>query len=221
MNNNLFVKILACLGIYLGLTYFGGQYGRIALYPIRMLVTFLHEFGHAFGAVITGGMVDDLQINSDGSGFTVTRGGWRSIIIMGGYIGSAIFGNLLFFIGTLNEESKVPKITTYILAGIMIFSGIFWFNSFFTTGLLMAFALFLFFIASKTNLDSPILLFFGLASILHIIQDFNVGPSSDLEMYAEHFVIVPATVWMYIWLAVVVLLFIWNIRLIYRKSQMV
>ena len=35
------------LAIYFGLTYYGGENGRILLSPIRMLVTFLHEFGHA------------------------------------------------------------------------------------------------------------------------------------------------------------------------------
>jgi len=217
MKNNLLFRILIMLGIYLGLTYYGGSYGRMILYPIRMLVTFLHEFGHAFGALITGGSVANLEIRPDGSGVCWTAGGSRAIILMGGYIGSAIFGNLLFYIGT-RENHAIAKTTTYMLAGIMAAVGIFWFSSLFTTGMLFLFALVLFLIASKTTFDSDVMLFFGLASILYIIQDFNVGPSSDLEQYAKLFVIVPAFMWMYIWLGIALLLFFYNIRLIMRQG---
>ncbi len=205
------------LGIYLGLTYYGGTYGKMILYPIRMLVTFLHEFGHAFGALITGGRVANLEIRPDGSGVCWTAGGSRAIILMGGYIGSAIFGNLLFYIGS-RANNTVAKTTTYILAAIMVFVGLVWFTSLFTTGMLLLFAAALFFIANKTNFDSDILLFFGLASILYIIQDFNVGPTSDLAQYAKIFVVVPAFVWMYLWLGVALLLFFYNIRLIFRDG---
>lgn len=217
MKNNLLLRIFLMLAIYFGLTYYGGEYGQLILYPIRMLVTFLHEFGHAFGALITGGKVSSLEIRPDGSGVCWTAGGSRSIILMGGYIGSAIFGNLLFYIGTRNSNQPA-KITTYILAGIMLFAGFFWFTSAFTTGLLAIFALSLFLIARKTNWDADILMFFGLASILYIIQDFNVGPSSDLEQYAKEFVVIPAAVWMYIWLGIALLLFLYNIRLIFRRA---
>ncbi len=205
------------LGIYLGLTYYGGTYGKMILYPIRMLVTFLHEFGHAFGALITGGRVANLEIRPDGSGVCWTAGGNRAIILMGGYIGSAIFGNLLFYIGS-RANNTVAKTTTYLLAAVMVFVGLVWFTSLFTTGMLLLFAAALFLIASKTNFDSDILLFFGLASILYIIQDFNVGPTSDLAQYAKIFVVVPAFVWMYLWLGVALLLFFYNIRLIFRSS---
>lgn len=217
MKNNLFLRILLMLAVYFGLTYYGGDIGHKLLYPIRMLVTFLHEFGHAFGAIITGGSVANLEIRPDGSGVCWTAGGSRAVILMGGYIGSAIFGNLLFYIGTRNNPT-LAKVTTYVLAGIMVFVGLVWFTSLFTTGMLFLFALALFFIATKTNFDSDILMFFGLASILYIIQDFNVGPSSDLAQYADLFVIVPAGMWMYIWLGIALLLFFYNVRLIFRQQ---
>jgi len=217
MKNNLLLRILIMLGVYFGLTYFGGEIGQRILYPIRMLVTFLHEFGHAFGALITGGNVLNIEIRPDGSGVCWSSGGNRAIILMGGYIGSAIFGNLLFYIGT-RENNTISKTTVFVLGGIMLLVGFFWFSSLFTTGLLSLFALVLFFIASKTNFDSDVLMFFGLASILYIIQDFNVGPTSDLASYAKHFVIIPAGVWMYIWLGIALLLFFYNIRVILRNG---
>ena len=217
MRTNILARMLVILGIYFGLRYFGGYWGKLAIYPITQFVTFLHEFGHALGAIITGGEVLNLQVSQDGSGFTRTAGGSRAIVLMGGYLGSAILGNLLFFVGAKME--KFAEWVLYLVSAMMIFSGFFWFNSIYTTGLLSAFAVFLFVIAAKTNWDSEILMFLGLASILYIIEDFNVGPRSDLEKYAELLVFIPANVWMYIWLVVAVLLTGLNLRFIFRKGK--
>lgn len=215
--NSRILRIILVLAAYLGLRYFGGEIGREALYPITLLVTFLHELGHAIGAVITGGSVNALQVNSDGSGFTETVGGWRSVVLMGGYLGSAILGNLLFYLGAKTE--KTADIVLYILAGLMVFSGFFWFNSVFTTGVLIGFAVALVFIAAMTSLGSEVLMFLGLATTVYIIQDFNVGPSSDLNRYAELFVVIPSSVWMYIWLGVVLLMTFWNLRMVFRHHS--
>jgi len=216
MKNNILLRILLVLAVYLGLKYFGGEYGRIILYPFTLLVTFLHEFGHALGAIITGGSVEGITINHDGSGMTTSRGGSLSIILMGGYIGSAIFGNLLFYIGA--RKPKWAGAILNLLAGLMILTGLYWFDTIYTTIFLALFAMALFFIAYKSNFVWEVLMFMGLASILYIIQDFNVGPSSDLQKYAEIMVFVPVSVWMYLWLAVAVILFVLNIRMIFKDG---
>ena len=213
---NIIGRVLLILGIYLGLRYFGGNIGAKILYPITLLVTFLHEFGHGMGAILTGGSVNEIQINPDGSGYTTTMGGIRSIVISGGYIGSAILGNLLFYVGTRGQKLIKPVI--YLLSAAMVFTAFYWFNSMFTTTVLLVFAIVLGFIALKTKFGREILMFIGLASIIYIIQDFNVGPSSDLAAYAETMVILPAVVWKYIWLSIVVILFLVNIRYILKKS---
>lgn len=214
MKNNTIIRIFIILLIYLAIKYLGGEVGRIILWPITLFVTYLHEFGHALGTILTGGSVVSLQVNPDGSGMTTSRGGTRSIIILGGYIGSAIFGNLLFLIGA--RWPRIAEFTMYTLAATMIVSAIFWFDSFYTTIFLLIFAVVLFFIANKTIYDRDILMFLGLASIIYIIQDFNVGPGSDLKMYAEEMVLIPAVVWKYIWLAVVLILSFFNFRMIYK-----
>lgn len=181
-----------------------------------MLVTFLHELGHALGAIITGGSVVELNISQSGAGFTRTRGGNLPIILMGGYLGSALFGNLLFLIGAKSPKLSNPLLG--ILGAAMIFTSIYWYNSMFTSGFLVAFALFLFLVVVKTTWASEVLMFLGLASIIYIIQDFNVGPSSDLNKYAEEMVILPMQAWMYIWLAVVLVLCYFNLKIIFRNG---
>ncbi len=217
MKGNLLVRIIAILAIYLGLRYLAGDVGRKILYPINLFVTFLHEFGHAVGALLTGGEVVNVQVSQDGSGYTRSAGGNRPVILMGGYLGSALFGNLLFLIGT--KAKPLVKPILILLAGGMIFTGLFWYTSAFSTGFLIGFALLLMLIVWKTSWGREVLMFLGMASILYIIQDFNVGPKSDLNKYAEIMVVLPAQVWMYIWLAIAVLLFYYNLRLIFSLSK--
>lgn len=217
MKSSILIRMLIILAIYFGLTYFGGDIGRKIMYPIRLFVTFLHEFGHALGAVLTGGWVEEVQINQDGSGWTRTANGNRPVTIMGGYLGSALFGNLLFYIGARAKRLVKPMIILVVFS--MLVTGFYWFNSLFTTGVLLAFSAVLLLVALKTDFGREVLMFLGLASVLYIIQDFNVGPKSDLKAYEEVMVFIPATVWMYIWLGVAILLFLFNLRLLFSGTD--
>jgi len=207
--NILFFRVLAFLMVYLLLKFMGGSFGALLLYPITILVAFLHEFGHALGAILTGGAVEGIQISADGSGYTKTRGGSPGIILMGGYLGSAILGNILFRIGA--RHFRLAQSTLMAMAVFMVFSGLFWFESFESTAILWLFAASLFYIGLKTQLGQDVLMFLGLAAVLHVIQDFNVGPSSDLKRYGEVVGIFSEETWMYIWLIVAALIFYINI----------
>lgn len=217
MKQSLLLRVVLILAVYLGLFYFGGQIGQKILYPLRLLVTFLHELGHALGAVFTGGQVQNLQINPDGSGFAMTAGGNRSIILMGGYLGSALFGNLLFLIAA--RAKPLIKPTLILLVFGMVYAAVIWYTSAFASFFLIGFSVSLLLVMWLTNFEREILMFFGLASIMYIIQDFNVGPTSDLKHYADLMVIFPAQVWMYIWLIIALALFLWNIKIIMRLQK--
>ncbi len=201
--------------VYGLLSYLGGSLGRMVLYPVTLLVTFLHEFGHALGALLTGGSVAGMQINPDGSGYTLTRGGSQAVVLMGGYLGSAILGNLLFRIGA--QHRRLTHHTLLVLAGLMVLAGLIWFQSFTSTGLLIGFGCVLGAIALKTNWDQDVLMFLGLAAVLYIIQDFNVGPKSDLARYEQVVGVLPSQLWMYIWLALAGLLFFWNLKDMFKR----
>lgn len=215
--NRILYRVLAIGLVYFMLKVFGGSLGQLLLYPVTLLVTFLHEFGHALGSVLTGGGVTGLQINPDGSGYTTTVGGNRAVILMGGYLGSALLGNLLFFIGA--RYKHLTDRTLYVLAGAMAFASIVWFESLQSTIFLWVFAASLYFIASRTDWDQDVLMFLGFAAVLYIIQDFNVGPSSDLAMYEQTVGIFPAQIWMYVWLALAGLLFFFNLKNIFRSRR--
>jgi hypothetical protein len=212
--SSLIFRALAMLMVYVALRFFGGAASQL-LYPIIWLVAFLHEFGHAMGAFFTGGQVLALQIAADGSGLTTTQGGSPAIILMGGYLGSAILGNLLFYIGA--RKRRIAQGALLALALLMIFAAIKWHTTTQSTLLLVGFAAVLMLIAYRTDWDQHVLMFLGMASVLYVIQDFRVGPSSDLAAYESRVGIFPAHIWMYIWVGLVVVLTAWNLRQIFGQ----
>ncbi len=167
-------------------------------WPISMLCTFLHEFGHAFFSIISGGTVHSLAVNTDGSGVTTTSGGSQGLCTIGGYVGSALFGNLMLWL----SGSKWSSITLKVIAGAMFIASILWFDNIVTTAILFFFSVGLFFI-SMIPFNSFMLSFLGVACVIYIIQDFDVGPTSDLQAYEQEVGLFPAGVWMYIWLGIV------------------
>lgn len=68
------------------------------LYPVRLLVTLVHEGGHAVATLLTGGGVQQITLEPDGSGVTLSLGGWRPVILSAGYIGAAATGALMLYL---------------------------------------------------------------------------------------------------------------------------
>ena len=211
--SSLALRIIIITALYFGLSTYGGLTGWKILYPIRLFVTFLHEFGHAAGALITGGAVEYIEIETNSAGVTSTFNGNRSVILIGGYIGSAIFGNVLFYIGARRHTWVKPTLVLVIAA--MLITGFIWYNTLFTTAVLCSFSALLFIVGFKTNYGREILMLLGLASIIYIIQDFNVGPSSDLAQMERELKYIPAKVWMYIWLGIVLAILALNLKMLF------
>ena len=211
--SSLALRIIVISAVYFCLSTYGGLLGWQLLYPIRLFVTFLHEFGHAAGALITGGAVEYIAIEPNSAGVTSTFNGNPSVILMGGYIGSAIFGNALFYIGARRHNWVKPVLGLVIAA--MLITGFIWFNTLFTTAVLCGFSVLLYFVGFKTKYGREILMLLGIASIIYIIQDFNVGPTSDLAAMERQMKFIPAKVWMYIWLGIVLLILAFNLKMLF------
>lgn len=100
-------------------------YAEIITYPFKIFVTFIHETGHALGALLTFGHVSGMNVNPDGSGVTYTSGGINFVVSSAGYLGSTLFGALLLMLchrGTLAKAS-LAAIAVGILAVTNIFIG--------------------------------------------------------------------------------------------------
>lgn len=104
------------------------------------------------------------------------------------------------------------------LSVAMAFAAIVWYESPESSVILVLFALALFFVANRTNWDQDVLMFLGVAAVFYILQDFNVGPKSDLAMYQQVVGIFPTQVWMYIWLGIAALLTYSNLKALFRGA---
>jgi hypothetical protein len=89
------------------------------LSPIKILVTCVHELGHALVCLATGGTVSGLTIVPDNhghGGLTFCRGGNPFFYSPAGYLGSAFFGCLLIAIGRAKQAAR----PILILMGLVI-----------------------------------------------------------------------------------------------------
>ena len=77
-----------------------------AIYPVKLLVVFFHELGHAVAAWLTGGRVAGIQLTAAEGGVCVTQGGIRVIVLNAGYLGSALFGGLALLWGTRSRREN-------------------------------------------------------------------------------------------------------------------
>lgn len=214
----LLFRVLTLTAIYLGLSYFGGRTGWHLLYPIRIFVTFLHEFGHAAGAVLTGGSVSSVELlpGAGAGGGTWSSGGFRPVVIMGGYLGSAIFGNALFYIAA--KKPGWSKAVIGILIAAMILTAVVWYTSVFTTALLFAYSGVLFWIGFKTRYGRDVLMLLGVASVIYILQNTAIGPSGDLAQFEAHMKFIPARGWMLIWFTVAAGILLLNLKLLFSAK---
>lgn len=211
----LLFRVLLLTAVYLGLSFFGGRTGWHLLYPIRIFVTFLHEFGHAAGAILTGGTVYKVELlpGAGAGGSTQVSGGFRPIIIMGGYLGSAIFGNILFYIAA--KKPSWSKAVIGLLIAAMVMTAVIWYQSVFTTAILLAYAGVLFYIGFKTRFGRDVLMLLGIASVIYILQNTAIGPSGDLANFEAHMGFIPARGWMLIWFCVAIGFLALNLKLLW------
>ena len=89
--------LLACLALATLTSVFLWQ--SVWLYPFRLLVTLMHESGHALTAWILGSQVGAVTISPATGGLTYHTGTgslWKELLITsGGYVGSSVAGALL------------------------------------------------------------------------------------------------------------------------------
>ncbi|GAC1437292.1 MAG: hypothetical protein NVSMB65_11540 [Chloroflexota bacterium] len=83
------------------------------VYPFRLMATFAHESSHAVVAVLTGGQVADMVINSDLSGVTRIWGGAALLIDSAGYVGTALVGAVLLLLPV-----RAARATLWTLAAL-------------------------------------------------------------------------------------------------------
>lgn len=92
----------------------------VVLYPIQLFTTYVHEASHAVATLITGGTVGSFSVALNTSGVTSSLGGIRWLILPAGYLGTALFGSVMFYV-----VNRFPHLTNPISVGIGLSMAIF------------------------------------------------------------------------------------------------
>ena len=62
-------------------------------------------------------------------------------------------------------------------------------------------------------------MFLGLASVLYIIQNFRIGPSSDLASFQREIGFLSAKIWMYVWLVISLAIVALNLKMLFNIKE--
>jgi hypothetical protein len=182
------------------------------VYPVRILATFLHEISHGLAAVLTGGRIDRITVETDGSGVCWTAGGWRFAILPAGYLGSMVWGSLIL-IGAC--RTRYDKLIAFLLGAGLLLICLFYVRSAFGFffGLLIGGALAAMGIWLSEKASEFVLVFVGTVSCLYAIFDIRTlwqvsgTGHNDADSFSREILPLPPGVWAVLWglLAVAVL----------------
>lgn len=143
------------------------------LYPFKLFVTMVHESSHALAARLTGGQVSSVSISADESGLTESYGGFRPLVACAGYMGTAIFGGLLIYLGRkANEARSVLHTVGWVLLSMTIFYGGGGYFSFISM-LLISISLILIAKHSEDKTCHMVLLIMAVITTIEAILDFR------------------------------------------------
>ncbi len=177
------------------------------LYPLRILVVLFHELGHAAVAVATGGEVVEIGLGANEGGHCITRGGWRFLILNGGYLGSLVAGVLLLMLSRAHRASRglvVSLGALLLLVTLLYVRPLISFG--FLYGALAGVALLGLGSKAPASVNWWFLRLVGIFSVLYALLDikddvFRTGGTglSDATMLAE-LTMIPAVVWGGVWI---------------------
>ena len=119
--------------------------------PFVLLSTWVHEFGHGMGAIISGGSFDNMVIKPELSGLAHTYTGSdfaRVTVLLGGLLGPACAGAIMLI---LSRRFGFSKLALLLLTAALLATVIFWAGDMFTRMTVLGFGVVVGFIALRTN----------------------------------------------------------------------
>ena len=187
-------------------------------YPLDLFLTFIHEAGHALAALVSGGAVKELVVDPNMAGYTRSAGGWRPLIISGGYLGVAVAGAILLRLNTTNARRYVLEGCAAAVLGLTVLYA----GDAFTTSLGVGAAVVLAAIGLYTNdiVEFVTVNFLGVYVGLGALKEFPVlwrlhggaaritaggAGRTDAEAMAELTGLHP-NIWVILWLGIAVFL---------------
>ncbi len=177
-----------------------------ALYPLRLFVTFIHEGSHALTAFLTGGQAYRIVVQSDASGYTMTRGGWEIFIVMAGYLGATAYGaGMLALARRPSTARAILGVSGVLIAGLdlLLVRNLFGFG----WGIVIAAGLLLAARRLSPRGAELTVMFLGVQCVVNALYDLKTlvglsasygGPVSDAVLMSQ-MIPLPPVVWAVFW----------------------
>lgn len=210
--------LLIVAAITIALNWVPGQWGTYIsaiTYPIRLLVTFIHEGAHALVGLLTGGAVQSISVQPDGSGLTQTYlFGWLPAVLVAsaGYLGASLYGATLIGLLRRGVEARKLILVTGVAVGLvtlgvlkgLIFTGnvfgLFW-------GVVLTAALLFAGLKMSRQAAGWTAAFIGVQCVLNALLDLKTlftltvstwGGNDAANMASK--TLIPAPVWAALWI---------------------
>lgn len=176
------------------------------IWPLKMLVVFLHELSHALAALLTGGRVDGITLHYLQGGTTTTRGGNFFIIASAGYVGSLALGVLLF---TVAVRSNWDRVLVTALGIMMLGVAAVYMREMFALGFTIAIAVILLMVAKFLPMivNDLVLRVIGLTSMIYVPYDIFSDTLARSSLMSDARIIAteyggPTMLWGGLWLVI-------------------
>lgn len=193
------------------------------VYPLKIFVVLLHEVSHAVAVVATGGTVSSIELDPYQGGATHFRGGSHFAALNAGYLGSLLWGALLF---TASRARRVRSDwVNGSIGALVILLTVFFVRSAFGIVFGVVFGLALVFAAQKMGqlMNRRLLWVLGLTSALYAILDIKSDVLDRPELPSDAAVLaamlgVPTVVVGAVWIALAIGFSGWLVARAYRDA---
>src|SRR4030042_285917 len=147
-------------------------WNRFVIFPIKTFVVLMHEIFPGIAAILSGGKVINIVVNTNLGGECITDGGIPIFIASSGYLGSLLVGSSLFISAYKYKFSL--WICTILSILILLFTANF-FNGAFGIATAIAFAIILYISPRYFNktIHSYLMKILGLISSLYVLIDIK------------------------------------------------
>lgn len=118
------VALLAALTVIVALRF--TYYGRLALYPLTLFATWVHEMGHGLSAIAIGGHFSRLEIFANAAGMahsSYPTGLASALVSLGGLLAPPLVGCAII---VLARSPRMGRVLLWLLALAMLVSLVIW-----------------------------------------------------------------------------------------------
>ena len=194
------------------------------VYPLKIFVVLLHELSHAMAVWATGGTVQSITLDPYQGGATYFTGGSAFWALNAGYLGSLLWGGLLFTAGR-KRGVRADWINTSIGVAVILLTVLFVRSGFgIIFGILFGVAMVTASRRISQLLNRRLLLALGLVSALYAVLDIKSDVldrpdlESDAHMLAELTGIGTTTLWGVLWIGIAIAFSAWLLLRAYEDA---